>query len=322
MIFKKNRHIQISFLLVLLFVVGSATASYAQAKKPTIMVVPSLNWCDQNGFTYEYDAQGRRQIMPDYDLAMARSTELKLVIAKIAGMMGERGFPLKDLEATLQSVKNLAAEDMVTTSRSGAELRESPLDQLRRVASADIIMELTWSVNKRGPFQSVSFILRALDAYTNKQVAESVGTGPENASATVPVLLETAVLANLDNFNNRLQDHFDDMFTYGREVALRIAVFDSFDGDLDSDYNGEYLSDIIEDWVYDNTIQGRFSLSNATENVMTFEQVRIPLYLNDRALDTRTWSRNLSTFLRRNYSIDSRVVMRGLGQATVIIGER
>ena len=107
---------------------------------------------------------------------MARSTELKLVIAKIAGMMGERGFPLKDLEASLQSVKNLAAEDMVTTSKSGAELRESPLDQLRRVANADIIMELTWSVNKRGPFQSVSFILRALDAYTNKQVAESVGT--------------------------------------------------------------------------------------------------------------------------------------------------
>ena len=183
-------------------------------------------------------------------------------------------------------------------------------------------MELTWSVNKRGPFQSVSFILRALDAYTNKQIAESVGTGPENGTATIPVLLETAVLANLDNFNNRLQDHFDDMFSNGREVSLRIAVFDSFEQDLDSEFSGNYLSDIIEDWVYDNTIMGRFSLSNATENIMVFEQVRIPLFKNDRAIDTRNWARGLSSYLRANFSIDTRVVMRGLGQATIIIGER
>ncbi|MFA7090059.1 MAG: DUF6175 family protein [Bacteroidales bacterium] len=316
--FPGNKVLRLTTVLFL----ATATMGFSQAKKPTIMVVPSVNWCDQNGYTYQYDVQGRPQIMPDYDLAMAKSTELKLVIAKIAGMMGERGFPLKDLEATLQSIKNLTAEDMVTTSRSGAEIRESPLDQLRRVARADIIMELTWSVNNRGPFQSVSFILRALDAYTNKQIAESVGTGPENGSATVPVLLETAVLANLDNFNNRLQDHFDDMFTNGREVSLRIAVCDSFEEDLDSEFNGSYLSDIIEDWVYDNTLMGRFSLSDATENMMVFEQVRIPLFENDRAIDTRTWARGLSSYLRTNYSINSRVVMRGLGQATIIIGER
>lgn len=169
-----NKYIFLS--LVLLIIVNPL---FSQAKKPTIMVVPSINWCEQNGYTYEYNVQGRTQIAPDYDLALAKSTELKLVIAKIAGLMGERGFPLKDLESTLQSIKNIAAEDMVTSSRSGAEIQESPLDQLKRVARADIIMELTWNVNNRGPFKSVSFILRGLDAYTNKQIAESVGTGPE-----------------------------------------------------------------------------------------------------------------------------------------------
>ncbi|MDD2311755.1 MAG: DUF6175 family protein [Petrimonas sp.] len=312
-----NKYIFLS--LVLLIIVNPL---FSQAKKPTIMVVPSINWCEQNGYTYEYNVQGRTQIAPDYDLALAKSTELKLVIAKIAGLMGERGFPLKDLESTLQSIKNIAAEDMVTSSRSGAEIQESPLDQLKRVARADIIMELTWNVNNRGPFKSVSFILRGLDAYTNKQIAESVGTGPENGSATVPVLLETAVLAHIDNFNSRLQAFFDDMFENGREVALRIAVFDSFGEDLESEFNGDILSQVIEDWVYDNTIQGRFSLLDATENFMMFEQVRIPLFENERAIDTRTWARGLSTYLRKDYSIDSKIVMRGLGQATIIIGER
>ena len=98
MILKKYKQLTISFLLALLFLAGSAAASYAQPRSRPSWWYPDLNWCDQNGFTYEYDVQGRRQIMLDYDLAMARSTELKLVIAKIAGMMGERGFPLKDLK--------------------------------------------------------------------------------------------------------------------------------------------------------------------------------------------------------------------------------
>jgi hypothetical protein len=310
---------QILLSIVLLIIVNPL---FSQAKKPTIMVVPSLNWCEQNGYTYEYDVQGRKQITPDFDMALAKSTELKLVIAKIAGLMGERGFPLKDLESTLQSIKNMAAEDMVTLSRSGAEIQESPLDQLKRVARADIIMELTWNVNNRGPFKSVSFILRGLDAYTNKQIAESVGTGPENGSAEIPVLLETAVLANIDNFNSRLQAYFDDMFENGREVALRIAVFDSFGGDLESEFDGDVLCQVIEDWVYQNSVKGRFSLMDATENFMYFEQVRIPLFENERAIDTRTWARGLSNYLRKNYAIDSKIVMRGLGQATIIIGER
>ena len=84
-----NKYIFLS--LVLLIIVNPL---FSQAKKPTIMVVPSINWCEQNGYTYEYNVQGRTQIAPDYDLALAKSTELKLVIAKIAGLMGERGFPL------------------------------------------------------------------------------------------------------------------------------------------------------------------------------------------------------------------------------------
>ena len=106
-------------------------------------------------------------------------------------------------------------------------------------------------------------------------------------------MLESAVLAHLDNFNSQLQGHFDDLFTNGREITVRIRKWDSFDGDLETEYEGDELGYHIESWIADNTVQGRFNTSDASENRMIFEQVRIPLYdSNNRAVDARGWIRS------------------------------
>ncbi len=315
---------QLIIKIALVFLTFSFNTNiYSQAKKPSLMIVPSKNWCDANGFTKVFDNQGSKQIEPDYEMAFIKNSDLKLVIAKISGIMKDRGFPTKDLEQSLASLKSTAAEEMMTTSKTGAELSESPLDKLKKVAKADIIMELTWTVNERGPFKSVSFNLRGLDAYTNKQIAVGVGTGPENGAAIVPVLLETAVLANIDNFNTQLQSHFDDLFENGREVILKIRKFESFDGDLEKEFEGEELNTIIQDWVSENTVKGRFETSIATENMMDFEQVRIPLYDDKgKATDARNWARGLQKLLKEKYKIEAKLSMRGLGEASIIVGEK
>ena len=59
-----------------------------------------------------------------------------------------------------------------------------------------------------------------------------------------------------------------------------------------------------------------------TESMALFEQVRIPLY-NDkgRAIDARRYIRGLSKFLKNApYSIPNKLVMKGLGRATLILG--
>jgi len=298
-------------------------ALFGQAKKPTIMVVPSDNWCIQNGYVQEFDNQGRNTIVSDYRKAIQGNYEILSVIAKINELMAERGFPLKNLETTLKSIENQTAEDALMSNKSGDGLKESPIDVLRRTANADIWIQVSWNINTVGPKKSVSFTLQGLDAYSNKQIAGASGTGKESFSAELPLLLEEAVLSRLDNFNSQLQNHFNDMFENGREVALRIRVWDSFSGDLESEYGGKELGAIIEDWVHDNTVQHRFNTSNATENVLVFEQVRIPLYDNSgKATDTRRWARDLQKFLKDNYKIDSKVTTKGLGEAQLIIGEK
>lgn len=317
-------------ILTLFAALLCTTMTFAQAKKPTIMVVPSDAWCNKNGYMMEFDNQGTTVKIPSYKQAFQENTDLLLVISTINGLMAERGFPLKNMESAIKTLESNSAEDAMMSSKdSGSEAGESPIDKLKAIAKADIIMQLTWTINKTGPEQSVTFNLQGLDSYTDKQVATAAGTGAPSFSAELPVLLEEAVLSHLDNFNSSLMTHFEDLFANGREVILRIKRWDDWEEDLESEFGDdeEELGIIIEDWVADNTVAGRFSTTDATENMMLFEQVRIPLYYErkgkQRAMDTRRWARGLSNYLKNEpFNIVNKVVTKGLGRVTIYLGSK
>lgn len=306
------------------FLVLCTSIAFSQAKKPTIMIVPSDVWCNTNGYMMEYDNQGKIVKVPDYKKALQENADLLLVISKINELMADRGFPLKNLESSLKTLESDAAEDAMLTSKGGGEVNESPIDKLKKVAKADIWMQMTWTVNTTGPKKSITFNLQGLDAYTDKQIAGASGTGAPSFTAELPVLLEEAVLAHLDNFNVQLQNHFDDMFTNGREIILRIKTWNTWEYDLESeDFGDDELSSLIEKWVTDNTVQGRFNTTDATENMMLFEQVRIPLFDEaGKAIDARKWANGLRKYLKDTYQIESKLMMKGLGQAQLVLGEK
>lgn len=299
---------------------------FGQAKKPTIMVIPAEAWCNANGYMMNLENQGSTTRIPDYQRAVQEDMDLLNTITKIGELMAERGLPLKDLAASIRNINQSAAENEMTTSRtSGAAIAETPLDRLLTRAKADILVELSWRVNTVGPKNSVTYTLRGLDAYTNKQVAATQGTGPASFSAEIPFLIEEAVLENMDNFIGQLQAHFDDLLTNGREVGLEIRMFDNGSGaSLEDEFDGLELSEIIDEWVAQNTVNHRYSLTDATEDMMVFEQVRIPLYReNGMPMDTRHFASNLRKYLRKTpYNMTSKLVTKGLGKAILIIGEK
>ena len=288
------------------------------------MVVPSDVWCTKNGYMTEYNNQGTKVKIPDYKKAFQENSDLLVVISKINGLMADRGFPLKNMESVLKTLESESAENAMLNSKSGAGVSETPIDKLKKVAKADIIMQLTWTLNTVGPKKSVTFTLQGIDAYTDKQIASATGTGAASFSVELPVLLEESVLAHIDNFNTSLQNHFNDMFENGREITVRIKKFDSWSGDLEKEYNGKELSSIIEEWMTQNTVKGRFSTSDATENMMLFEQVRIPLYdAKGKAIDARGFLKGLQEYLKIvPYSIPNKLMTKGLGQAVIVLGEK
>ena len=299
-------------------------SAMGQAKKPTLMVVPSDAWCKEHKYEQEFDNQGITEQIPDYKAAVSTNKELNAVISKINILMADRGFPLKDLQQNLKSISNLSAEDQLITSKSsGSNIAESPLDRLRRTAKADILLEIDWTVNTVGPKSSVTYNLRALDAYSNKQIAGAEGTGKSSFSAELPVLLEEAVQDHMDAFVERLQVHFDDLLTNGREVVLDMRIFDGGEVDFETEYDGYELSEIIDNWLADNCVNHRFNKSDATESMILYEQVRIPLYkTNGMAQDTYGFARDLARYLKAEpYNIPIKTVNRGLGRWLLIFGE-
>lgn len=320
--FNMNRLHLIVVGMGLLFLTNTV---FGQAKKPTLMILPSDNWCEQRFFMTEFDNQGTKQKVPNYKQAFQEDGELGQVISKIGSMMIDRSYPLKDAEQELKAIEARSAEDNMTASTANSSsIAESPLDRLKNRAKADILVQVWWQVTRTDNGRVVSFVLEAFDAYTSKRIAASTGSGAPNTVDIVPVMLERAIQANMDVFVNQLQSHFDDMLTNGREVNLTVRRWGNWDMDLESEVNGMEITDHVLGWIQKNTVSGRFNLSDATENVMRFEQVRIPLYdSNNIAVDARMFTRNLQRHLQTSPNgIQSKLLTRGLGEAILILGER
>ena len=303
-----------------------ALVASAQIKKPELMVIPSDVWCINNGYYTEVENLGTTVKVPNYKQALQENMGLKLAIAKLNDLMAERGFPLKSMEQELKNLEQRRMEDNLTTSKAGNELAESPLDEVARTAKCDIILELSWDVKDMGPKHSLSYILEGRDAYTSKTIGAASGTGAPSFTADVDVLLEEAIVANMDNFNNRLQAHFEEMQTIGREISLDIKVFANNEAgiDLETEFGDDELIDVINNWLQLNTVQGRFSMPHASENVANFTQVRIPVYdERGRAIDANGFAKGLAKMLKKEpYNIPSKVLVKGLGRAVIILGEK
>lgn len=283
------------------------------------MVVPSRSWCFQNGFLEDFNGEK----IPDYRRAFDETPELNLIVAKIGQLMSERGFDLKLMSNALTSLAEEKAEDMAMVSdETGADIQESNIDKLRKVAKADIWMEVDWLLNNMGFSRSVTFNLSGIDAYSNMQIANCQGTGSPSYSSELPILLSEAVSANLDNFNEQLMSKFEDWFENGRQITVEIKVFSDSEYNLESEVNGDELGYLIEDWMGENTVKSQFSTDVATSTMMKFSNVRIPMVLDTgKAMDARAFGRELQKMLKAK-EIRAKATTVGLGRLIIIIGSK
>lgn len=319
-ILEKMKKVIFSVLTLLL----TMNIAFAQGKKPTLMILPSDNWCSQRYFMTNFDNQGTTVKIPDYKAAFQDDAELSTVISIVGGLLAECGYPVKDSEQELKNLDVKQGEDNAMMSKtSGASLAESPLDVLKRKAKSDMIIQIGWSVNKEAAGKSVTFQLDAIDSYTSKRIASATGTG-ESADDIVPRLLETAVKTHIPEFTQKLDNYFYELGIKGREIVLTVKKWDSWENDLETEYDGEELTDCIVEWLNQNTVGGNYNLSDATENYMLLEQVRIPIK-DERgmALDARGFANQLRKYLQKEpFNITSKVITRGLGEAMIVLGEK
>ncbi|MCR5325406.1 MAG: DUF6175 family protein [Bacteroidales bacterium] len=319
-------------LLIAALLLACQIIGWSQAKKPTIMVVPADAFCERYGYVQKVNAMGETVTSPDYSRAMKENADIRTLVAAMADFMAKNDFPIQSLE---QELKRLQTEDaelaMMTGKNSGAEVDETPLERLRRNAKADIILDLDYEIHRLGPQKQVSFNLQAIDAYSSKIISGNTGV---SSVANVPMtsLLEECVLSFKDNFLSGLQHYFDDLFANGREVSVTLLRYNNCPIDFEEEYeiNGESyeLAEIIEAWMADNSVEGRFTTAAKSANRMRFNQVRIPLYAQnmngrDVAIDAEAFVKPLVRMLKKApYKLTVGSSPRGLGDVWITIGDK
>ena len=312
-------------LLIVLTALLLSSVSKAQnssAQKPVIMVVPERAWCLNQG----YSADGKTV---DYARAL-RNDDILNVITKMGDLMANRGYPLKLLSATLDELDNEAALDMALTSRGDGEIVEDNLDQLLRVAGADIVVNIAFTRQTVGPRQTMEFRVTSVDAATSKQIGGEIGHSSVS-SASITKLLEEAVLGFMDGFSQRIQQYFDTVLERGREgtIIFKIASDCPMNFESEVTLNGETgeLAEAIEYWLSEHALSDSFTQGTKSRVKLSFEQVRFPLSgkakfgSRQKAINTEGFVRPISTFLS-NFGVSVSTTPVGIGKVYVVLGRR
>jgi hypothetical protein len=319
----KNRFKKTS-ILAFLFLITTSFAFSQAVNKPSIMVFPDDVWMNSNGFLKEVDNQGVKIMVPDYAKALL-NVELGQVITNIEKMMLDRGYQLDNLSQTLKSLQDAEAIKSMETSEEGNSVEVSIKDKLLNTARPHLVLYVSWNVNTIGPKKSVSFSIKALDAGTNKPAGAASGTGNELIGASLPVMLETAVLSHIDNFNAQLMTYFDDMVTKGREIIVEIQVFENSPKKINSEINedGDELSDDIQKWMKANSVNGAGTVQTKTSTLMKIIGVRIPLRSEDgSAFSADDFGTKLRKYMRKTYQLPCSSYPVGTGKTVLVIGGR
>ena len=319
------------FFVLAAVLLACSVAGWSQAKKPTIMVVPSDAFCERNGFVQQIQTTGATVSSPDYARAMKENSDIRTLVSAMGDFMAKNDFPIQSLEQELKRLQTEDAELAMMTGKSGGEIDETPLERLRRSAKADIILDLDYEIHRNGPRKQVSFNLQAIDAYSSKLISGNTGVSSD-ANVPMTTLLEECVLSFKDNFLSGLQHYFDDLFANGREVSVTLLRYDNCPIDFEEEFevNGESyeLAEIIEAWMADNTVEGRYTTAAKSANRMRFNQVRIPLYAKnmngrDVAIDAEAFVKPLVRMLKKKpYSLTVGSSPRGLGDVWITIGDK
>lgn len=316
--------VAIFLMIVIHLCVAQTSEMMASVKKPTLTILPSDNWCAARYFMTTYDDHGTEVKIPDYLTAFQQDSELPMVIANVGALLADYGYSIKDAEQELKAITAREQENNVTTSStSRSYLAESPLDVLKRRVKADILMQIWWKVNKEAAGRSVSFTIEAFDTYTSKRIATYSGTSAASEEI-IPRLLANTIKENIASFDQQLTSWYNRMETNGREIVLTVRCWDNWEKNLETEFGEKELTDWIDEWMASNTVNGQYNLTDGTENFAQFEQVMIPLCdANGKALDARAFAVQLQRYLRKEpFLITAKVMIRGLGEAILVLGEK
>jgi macrodomain Ter protein organizer (MatP/YcbG family) len=221
--------------------------------QPTIMVIP-----------FTPSGQDLRQNFESNEL-------LRVAIAKVKDAFDQRGVNTIDFRAKLKQMNNAEALQ--------SEQKKSIKDDVIAISGADVYVEIEANANYSSSGNSVNVIMTAYDAFSGESYANKVSNSPKFYTTNYEKLVEKAVELEVPNLLSTIQEKFADIQQNGRTITVKVGIGEKskFKLDMEVDKEGNLLSDIIEDFIKDNSYKNKYHLQGISDNRINFDLVKVPL---------------------------------------------
>ena len=307
-------------LTTVLLIIAGCYAQKAMTP-PHVMVVPDLIYCKSHGYTRQFNNNGITEVIPDYEKALSEDPSLHAALTQVAQLITDNNSDIVIVDI-IEAINNAKADAAMAAANAGDE-SESIDESIIRNSEADILIKVQFDIVKNGPEYRVSYVLNGTDAYTNRNFAPVSGMGKGSTSANPVVLLREAVFENMAPFTTKLTDYYFSMIEKGRMVAFEIKTTSTSAVNMNSKV-GEYtLREQIEDFLYDNSVDG-----NGLERVQSgntfqrYQGVYIPLTATIRGRQRKQGAKDVAqrlvNFLGQN-GVNADYKIRGLGKVNIYI---
>lgn len=197
---------------------------------------------------------------------------IRTAVSMVKEAFDQRGWSTVDFVANLRAAQANAAFTADRDSNFKSDLLTS--------SGADFYVQVDVQItrNDAGVASNTVLNITAFETHTGASFSNKTGIC-KFASEDYEKLIGKAFAEIQEEFLNTLLLKTDEIREIGRATIVEFNLEEgsklNFDIELPS---GDYLNEIIEDWISTNAYKGRANLSGILENKIMFDEVRIPLY--------------------------------------------
>jgi hypothetical protein len=309
------------FILFCLFCFTTISIYGQQAlRKPSFTVLPSDSWCYENKFT---ETDGNGETYNDYKRAFTENPNMELLVSRLSSFFQDRfngKFLLRNFVGAKKTQQARNARAGLTNSSGRTSKSNEDTDYINNQVDSDVKLEISYWFVKEGPKNNLKFKLDAIDNYSQEPVASiSKLGGISTYDNDFARLIEEELNNQMDTFFARLETYFDEVYKNGLKVSYDFEMMDNADKNFESEYDGEELTNKIEDWFVKNAVRGSYRLESSSDEKLVFSEVRVPVQdENGRSMTADLFAVKIKKYFEAApYNFKVNIQRSGLGYSRI-----
>lgn len=278
----------------------------------TILLILATFFCTLSSLA-QGDPARRIMVIPftkdgeDIRTVLDKDANRRIAITRVQEAFDDKGYSTVDFVGRLKA----ARDARVFTSENQADIKS----QIIEMAACDIYVVVDVDAQSDRTGASVNVALTAYDIANGNSLANKVGASGKFFTNDFGKLTARAVNNCADDFVNTMSRKFDEMATKGKSLFVDFSFAENSTANMTTPiekYNKMPLSELLENWLAKNSINGAYHIQGITKLKLVADEVHVPvLKSNGVAYSTNEFAVEVCKFISTTGLTASKEVKAG-----------